>query len=98
MADPVSIGIGVAKVTLAIAQQGQVCEIANTKSALKAWLKGLPQGGRIALEATSTHHLLAADLAYAAGHTVYVVNPKDARHYRLAIGGRPIPIVATRCC
>jgi len=88
MADPLSIGIDVAKATLAIAHHGKVCQIANTRSALKAWLKGLPQGSRIALEATSTHHLLAADLAYAAGHTVYVVNPKDARHYRLATGGR----------
>ncbi|MBV9863956.1 MAG: IS110 family transposase [Abitibacteriaceae bacterium] len=82
------IGIDVAKATLAIAQDGQVCQIQNTRCALKAWLKRVPPNSRIALEATSTHHLLVADLAYAAGHVVYVVNPKDARHYRLATGGR----------
>src|ERR1700674_5390837 len=62
--------------------------IANRRSELKAWLKGLPTGSRIGMESTSSYHELLAELAHQLGFVVYVLNPKDTRHYAKAMGLR----------
>jgi len=62
--------------------------IANRRSALQAWLKSLPAGSRLGLEATGCYHEALADLAYACGLTVFVLNPKDVRHYAKGVGQR----------
>lgn len=82
------IGVDVAKAEVVIAQQGQLLTLANRARNLRRWLRALPASCAIALEATSTYHQLLADLAHAAGHTVYVLNPKQLKHYRTATQGR----------
>jgi transposase len=83
-----TFGVDVSKDSLSIAQGQMVREIANTRVAIRSWLKHLAPGTRLAVEATGSYHQLLCDLAYMAGCMVYVLNPKDARHYRFAVGGR----------
>ena len=40
--------------------------IANERHAIRAWLRDVPCGSRLGLEATGSHHELLADLAHAA--------------------------------
>jgi transposase len=63
-------------------------KIANNRAALLAWLKTLPAHSRIGMEATSTYHELLAQLARKLGLEVYVLNPKDVRHYAKGVGQR----------
>lgn len=84
-------GVDVAKdavVVACAAQSFPVRSIANQRTPLLAWLKSLPAGSRIGLESTGCYHELLADLAHAQGFTVFVLNPKDTRHYAKAMGGR----------
>ena len=62
--------------------------VANEDAALRAWLKSLPAGSRIGLESTGSYHQLLADLAHAAGMTVYVLNPRDVKKYAGGVGQR----------
>jgi transposase len=62
--------------------------LANRRTALLAFLKGLPAGSRIGMESTGTYHELFANLAHQLGFIVIVLNPKDARHYAKAVGQR----------
>lgn len=86
-----NIGADVAKdeIVVACAEQSFAPhEVANTRSALLAWLKRLPRGSRIAMESTGSYHELLAELAHKLGFRVYVLNPKDVRHYAKAVGLR----------
>src|SRR6266542_307561 len=88
---PLHIGVDVAKQELVVAcAEGEfsVRKIHNQRSALTAFLKGLPAGSRIAVEATGGYHELLAELAHQRGFVVYVLNPKDTRHYAKAMGLR----------
>lgn len=87
---PCFIGIDVAKAEVVIATHGDSAmrSIANTATPLKAWLKALPPGSRLGLESTGSYHELLAGLAHGAGSTVYLLNPKDVRHYAQSVGIR----------
>ena len=63
-------------------------KIENQRAALLAFLKGLPVGSRIGMESTGSYHELLAELAHKLGFVVYVLNPKDTRHYAKAMGLR----------
>jgi transposase len=85
------IGVDVAKEEVVMASAtGPMAPhaVANERSALTRWLRSLPPGARIGLEATSHYHWCLADLAHALGFTVYVLNPRDTRHYARAVGAR----------
>jgi transposase len=82
------IGVDVAKDEVVIAHAGQLQTVSNSKRDLASWLKTLPPHTAVGLEATNCYHQLLADLATAAGHTVYVLNPKALKHYRTATSGR----------
>jgi len=87
--EPIMYGIDVSLRTLDIAQPDErVASIANTESAVADWLKTVPQGAGIAIEATSHYHELVLDQALEAGLTVYIINGKQLRHYREAVGPR----------
>lgn len=91
MQTPLDIGADVAKdyVIVACAQQTfPRTRLANQRAVLLAWLKSLPAGARIGMEATGSHHELLASLAHRLGFCVYVLNPKDVRHYAEATGQR----------
>ncbi len=86
-----NIGADVAKDEIVVAcSQGSfpVRKLANQRTALLAFLKGLPAGSRIGMESTGAYHELLADAARELGFSVFVLNPKDARHYAKAVGLR----------
>lgn len=88
---PLNIGADVAKDEIVVA-----CEerhftphgIANRRPALAAFLKAVPPGSQIGMESTGSHHELFATLAHKMGFVVFVLNPKDTRHYAKAMGLR----------
>ncbi len=83
-------GVDVDSRALVIAQAGQVQvqTIANTEAAIAAWLRGQPGPARLGLEATSRYHEALANAAHAAGWCVYVLHPRDVRHYARGLGCR----------
>jgi transposase len=86
-----NVGVDVAKDTVVVAcadQRFPVQVVRNQRTALRTWLKRVPAGSRIGLESTGTYHELLADLAHAHGHTVYLLNPMETRHYAKAVGAR----------
>ena len=87
---PLYIGVDVSKdVVLVCVHASSVHRtLANQRSALAAWLKGLPAGSAIGVEATGSYHELLADLAHRQGLCVYVLNPNDVRHYAKGVGRR----------
>lgn len=84
------IGIDVAKESLSLCQapSGEVFELANDARSIAVWLKTVPPGCAIALEATGIYHVDVATLAHAHGHRVYVINGYRLSNYRKGIGGR----------
>lgn len=87
---PRFIGIDVAKDEVVVATYGDTAtrSLPNTATALKAWLDTLPPGSCLGLESTGSYHELLAGLTHAAGFTVYLLNPRDVRHYAHALGTR----------
>ena len=86
-----NIGADVAKDAIVVAcAEGRfpVRVVANQRTAVLAFLKGLPAGSRIGVEATRIYHELFADAAHQLGFQVFLLNPKDTRHYAKAVGLR----------
>ena len=86
-----NIGVDVAKDAIVVAcSEGSfpVREVANRRPAVLALLNGLPAGSRIGVEATGTYHELFAEIAHQLGFRVFLLNPKDTRHYAKAVGLR----------
>lgn len=86
-----NIGADVAKDEIVAAcSEGSfpVRKLANQRTALRAFLKGLPQGSHIGMESTGVYHELFANLAHKLGFIVFVLNPKDVRHYAKGVGMR----------
>ena len=86
-----NIGADVAKDEIVVAcSEGSfpVRKLANQHAALLAFLKTLPAGSRIGMESTGIYHELFANLAHKFGFIVFVLNPKDARHYAKGVGMR----------
>lgn len=89
--EAVYVGADVAKDEVVVAcADGSfpVRKIVNQRMALLAFLKGLPQGSCIGMESTGVYHELLADLAHKRGFVVFVLNPKDTRHYAKGVGLR----------
>lgn len=85
------IGADVAKDEIVVAcSEGSfpVRRLANQRTALLAFLKGLPSGSSIGMESTGIYHEVLAHAAHQLGFIVFVLNPKDARHYAKAVGLR----------
>src|SRR5208282_2234264 len=86
-----NIGADVAKDEIVVAcSEGSflVRKVANRRPAVFAFLKGLPAGSRLGVESTGTYHEVFAELAHQLGFLVFVLNPKDTRHYAKAVGLR----------
>ena len=86
-----NIGADVAKDEIVVAcSEGSfpVRKVANQRTAVLAFLKGLPAGSRIGVESTGSYHELFADAAHQLGFLVFLLNPKDTRHYAKAVGLR----------
>jgi transposase len=91
MQTPLDLGVDVASKNVVVACAARSFAprtLANERAPLRTWLKGLPAGSRLGLEATGAYHQLLADLAHAAGLTVYVLNPRDVKKYAQGVGHR----------
>jgi len=88
--NPRFIGVDVASRHVDVAAYGQtkVLRVSNEPQALTRWLKTVPAGSVLAMESTGRYHLLLARLAHERGLRVYVLNPRDVRHYAQGIGQR----------
>ena len=83
-ADVDSRGIMIAEAAHAFAPH----RIANERRAILAWLRTVPPGSRLGLEATGAYHELLADLAHRAGLQVFVLNAREVRRYAQGLGRR----------
>ena len=86
-----NIGVDVAKDEIVVAcseSSFPVRQIANQHAAVLAFLKNLPVGSRIGVESTGSYHELFAEAAHQRGFVVFLLNPKDTRHYAKAVGLR----------
>ncbi len=83
-------GIDVSKPELVVARHGQVETevVANGRRAIRAWLKTLPADAALGVESTGSFHIVLADLAHAAGRTVYVLDARRTKAYAQALGHR----------
>jgi transposase len=77
-------GIDIDKAALTVAcheAPGQTRRIDNDRQAIDAWLDELPSGSVLAVEASGACHQTLVQRAVAKGVTIYLVNPRDVRHY-----------------
>lgn len=83
-------GVDVAKASVVVHEHGQrqTQSLANNKQELEQWLSGLPEGSAVAAEATGKYHQLLVSLACSRGLTVFLLNPRDVKHYGQALGRR----------
>lgn len=91
MQTPLDVGVDVASKVVVVACAARSFAprtLSNTTRTLRSWLGGLPAGTRLGVEATGSYHQLLADLAHAAGLTVYVLNPRDRKKYAEGVGRR----------
>jgi len=83
------VGVDVAKAKLVVAGLQQPAQVVlNCAPAITVWLRGLPVGTVVAMEATGAHHRLLAQMAHAAGMRVLVLNARDVFFYAKALSGR----------
>lgn len=84
------VGVDVAKAELVIyrADQQETLTVTNAPVHIRRWLRSLPAGSLIALEATNIYHVQTVELAYAMGHTLYVIDGYRLSNYRKGTGGR----------
>ncbi|HDS1665797.1 TPA: transposase, partial [Stenotrophomonas maltophilia] len=77
------VGIDADSKTLVVACHGTKgsARITNSASAITKWVSGLPARSRIGVEATNRYHELVVQAAQKAGHAVFVLNPRDIKHY-----------------
>lgn len=91
MSTVLNSGVDIAKTEIVVAcAEGTwpVKTLPNEENARLAWLNTVPPGSRLGFEATGRYHEKLADLAHAHGFTVFLLNPKDMRHYAKAMGQR----------
>jgi transposase len=81
------LGVDVSKAELVGFSGGRLFRVKNTASGIRELLERVP-GTCVAMEATGSYHLALADMAFAAGHRVYVLNPKDVARYKSAVAPR----------
>lgn len=90
MSGEVFFGIDVDSQRLMVACHGSesIESMGNQASSIRAWLARIPANSRIGVESTSGYHQRVVELAQRAGHRVYVLNPRDVRHYAKGVGRR----------
>jgi transposase len=91
ISDVLHIGVDVAKDDVVVACEEEAFAprtLLNQHGALLVWLKTLPASSRIGMEATGSYHRLLASVAFDLGLVVYVLNPRDCRHYAKGVGLR----------
>lgn len=90
LTEPFILGVDVSKERLEVydwASQHRL-SLANHREAIRRWLGSLHGPARLAIEPTSSYHLLVVEEAHALGHEVFLVNPRQLIHYREAVNKR----------
>lgn len=84
------IGVDVSKAELVLCQSGskETLRVGNDRASIKRYLRGVPTGSCLGVEATNVYHLELVDQAHARGLEVYVISGFQLKHYRESIGGR----------
>jgi transposase len=85
-----TFGVDVGKRELAIAHHESSAQhtITNSARAISEWLEQFAEPVQIGVESTGVYHQQLAALAQAAGHRVYVLDPRRLKAYRKALGQR----------
>jgi len=86
----ITLGIDVSKAELVICDwdSEEISTLENQGGSIKAWLKSLYGPVRIAIEPTSYYHLAVVEQAHELGLEVYLINPRQLVHYRVAVNVR----------
>jgi transposase len=86
----ITLGIDVAKDKHDIHnwQTDEITTLANERGDIKAWLRTLHGPVQVAIEPTSHYHLVMVEEALALGYEVYLINPRQLVHYRVAVNVR----------
>jgi transposase len=86
----VIVGVDVAQAELVTAthEPATTHPLPNRTEPIQRWLRTLPAGSTVAMEATGRYHRLLAQLAHAAGLRVFVLNPRDVYFYARAVSSR----------
>lgn len=86
-----AVGCDVSKARIDVAivgEGGRNFQVANEPRAIEAFARGLRPGSRIGMESTGTFHEKLADALVAAGHCVFVINPRWIYAYARSLGMR----------
>ena len=86
----ITLGIDVCKEELVICdwETEAISTLGNQAGTIKAWLESLNGPVRIAIEPTSHYHLEVVEQAHQLGVEVYLINPRQLVHYRIAVNVR----------
>jgi len=86
----ITLGIDVSKAELVVFnwESGELTRLENQSDVIKTWLDTFQGSVRIAIEPTSNYHLEVVEQLHAQGLAVYLVNPRQLAHYRMAVGER----------
>ncbi|MEZ2744699.1 IS110 family transposase [Halopseudomonas bauzanensis] len=88
--ESILVGVDVSKAELVIARNDtdQIETIQNNVTAIRRWLKSIPSGSKVAMEATGIYHRQLARRAHEAGHELFLLDAYKLSHYRDGIGTR----------
>jgi transposase len=86
----ITLGIDVSKDELVVCNWDteQLTGLPNQRQEIRKWLKSLGGPVRIAIEPTSTYHVIVVEEAHALDYAVYLINPRQLAHYREAVNVR----------
>lgn len=86
----ITLGIDVCKDELVICDWDteEISTLKNQADTIKDWLQSLYGPIRIAIEPTSHYHLEVVEQAHALGIEIYLINPRQLVHYRVAVNVR----------
>lgn len=88
MEQAAAIGADISRNWIDLWSKGTLTRIDNNQKSILKYLRKLPEGTIVAMEATNDYHFLLADLAYGRGLRVYVINPRVTHHYMEALSMR----------
>lgn len=90
MPAPLVFGVDVSKAELVIACEGctPIESVRNTPRAISRWLTRLAEPALIGVESTGSLQQPLLVAAHAAGHRVFLLDPRSVKAYRRVIGGR----------
>lgn len=81
--------VGKARIDVAtIGGDDRQLQVVNESRAIAAFVDSIPPGSRVGMESTGSFHEPLADALVAAGHVVYVINPRWIRAYARGLGMR----------